>query len=59
MDLIAGLKVPLRELLINVVAWISVPNEPRDFYEKLTVCSELGIASFQQHEGGAANARVL
>jgi hypothetical protein len=29
-NLIANLKVALGELLINVVAWISVPNESRD-----------------------------
>jgi hypothetical protein len=58
-NLMAGLKVTLGELVINVVAWISVPNETCDFYEKLTVCSELGIAPFQQREGSAANARVL
>ena len=33
-DLIADLKVALGELLINVVAWISGPNESRDFYKK-------------------------
>ena len=43
-NLIAGLKVTLGELVINVVAWISVPNEARDCYEKLTICSEPGIA---------------
>jgi len=58
-DLIADLKVPLNELLINVVAWICVPNESRDLYEKLTASSEPGIARFQEREGGAANARVL
>jgi hypothetical protein len=31
-DFIADLKVALGELLINVVAWISVPNESRDLY---------------------------
>src|SRR5262245_4261525 len=59
MNLIAGLKVTLSELVINIVAWISVPNEARDFYEKLTVCSEPGIAPFEQREGGATNARVV
>jgi hypothetical protein len=44
MDPIAGLKMALRELLINVVAWISIPNEARDFYEKSTISSERGIA---------------
>ena len=58
-DLIADLKVALGELLINVVAWISVPNESRDLYKKLTTSSEPGIASLQQCEGGAADARVL
>ncbi len=58
-DLIADLKVALNELLINVVAWISVPNESRDLYEKLTASSEPRIAGLQEREGGAANARVL
>jgi hypothetical protein len=40
---VANLKVALGELLINVVARISVPNESRDFYEKLTVSSEPGM----------------
>jgi hypothetical protein len=57
-DLIADLKVALNELLINVVAWIGVPNESRDLYEKLTASSEPGIARLQEREGGAANARV-
>jgi len=35
-DLVGGLKVALGELVINIVAWISVPNEPRDFYKNLT-----------------------
>ena len=59
MDLIASLKVALGELLIKVVARISVPNEARDFYKKLTIPSEPGIASLQESEGGAANARPL
>jgi hypothetical protein len=58
-DLIASLKVPLGEFLINVVARISVPNEPRDFYEKLAISSEPGIAGLQERERGAADARVL
>jgi hypothetical protein len=59
MDLIGGLKVALRELLINVVTWISVPNEPYDFDEKLTIGSEPGIAPLQECEGGVADAHVL
>jgi hypothetical protein len=43
-DLIASLKVALGKLVINVVARIGVPNESRDFYEKLTISSEPGIA---------------
>ena len=58
-DLIADLKVALGELLINVVAWISIPNGSRDFYKRLTTSSEPGIASLQECEGGAANARIL
>jgi hypothetical protein len=57
-DLIADLKVALNELLINIVAWISVPNESRDLDEKLTASSEPGIARLQEREGGAANARI-
>jgi len=58
-DLIADLKVALNELLINVVARISVPNEARDLDEELTTSSEARIARLQEREGGAANARVL
>jgi hypothetical protein len=52
MDFIGDLKMALGELLINVIAGISVPNEPRDFYEKLTTCSESWIASLQEGKGG-------
>jgi hypothetical protein len=58
-DLIASLKVALGEFLINVVARIGVPNEPRDFYEKLAISSQSGIAGLQKRERGAADARVL
>ena len=57
-DLIADL-MALGELLINVIAGISVPNGPRDFYKKLTTCSESWIASLQEGKGGASNARIL
>jgi hypothetical protein len=59
MDRIGELKVALGELLINVVARIGVPNEPRDFYKNLTTSSESWIACLQECEGGAADARVL
>jgi hypothetical protein len=39
------LKVALGELLVNLIARISVPNEPRDLYKKPTTSSESGIAS--------------
>jgi hypothetical protein len=42
-DLIASLKVALGEFPINVVARIGVPNEPRDFYEKLLFLLSLGL----------------
>ena len=45
-NLIARLKVTLGELVINVIARVGSPDEPRDFYEKLAVCSEPGIAPF-------------
>ena len=51
-NLIVGLKVTLRKLVIKVIAWISIPNEPRDFYEKPTISSEGGIAPVQECEGG-------
>jgi hypothetical protein len=57
--LIARLKVALGELVINVVARIGVPNESRDFYEKLTISSEPGIAGPQECERGATDARIL
>jgi hypothetical protein len=58
-DLIANLEVALGKLVINVVARIGVPNETRDFYEKLTISSEPGIAGLQERERCAADARVL
>jgi hypothetical protein len=44
-DLIVELKLPLGELMINVVARIGVPNETCDFCKNLTICSKLGIAT--------------
>jgi hypothetical protein len=41
--LIVDLKMALCLFLINVIAGISLPNEPRDFYKKLTACSESWI----------------
>ena len=58
-DIMVGLKLPLGELMINVVARISVPNEPRNFCKDLTICSKPGIASFQECECRAADARVI
>jgi hypothetical protein len=37
MDPIPDEKMTFAELSINVVAWISVPNEAHDFHKKLTV----------------------
>jgi hypothetical protein len=45
-DLMVELRLPLGELLVNVVARISVPNEPRNFCKDLTICSKPGIAKF-------------
>ena len=58
-DLIADLKVALNELLINVVAWISVPNEAYDLYKNLTVSPKRGIACLQEGECSAAHSRVF
>jgi hypothetical protein len=58
-DLIADLKVPLVELLIDIVAWIGGPNESRNLYKKLTISSQRGIAGLKKCEGSAADARVL
>jgi hypothetical protein len=58
-DLIGDLKVPLRELLIKIVAWIGVPNEACDRYKKLTVSSQPGIAGLQECEGSVTDSRVL
>ena len=58
-DIIAELKMSFRELSIQLIAWLSVPDEPRDFYEKFATCSEFGIAPLQECEGSAADARIL
>ena len=47
-NFIVGLKMAIGELVINVVAWISIPNELSDLYEKPTICSERGIAPLKQ-----------
>ena len=58
-NLIGGLKMALDELMVNFVTRISVPNEPRDLYKKLTIFSEPGIARLRKCERCAADARVL
>jgi hypothetical protein len=42
-DLIADQKVALGELLINVVAWISVPNESDDFEKTSLSLRRIGL----------------
>jgi hypothetical protein len=41
--LITDLKMAPGELLINVIAGISVPNEPRNFYESSLLVLNLGL----------------
>jgi hypothetical protein len=36
-------QVTLAELAINIVAWISVPNEAHDLYKKLIISPERGL----------------
>ena len=58
-DLIVELKLPLGELMIDVVAGIGVPNKPGNFCKNHTVCSKPGIATFQECKCGAADALVF
>jgi len=58
-DLIVELKLPLGELMIDVVAGNGVPNEPGNFCKNHTVCSKPGVATFQECKCGAADALVF
>ena len=49
----------IAELAINIVAWISVPNEAYDLYKKLTISAERGITCLQECERSAAHSRVF
>jgi hypothetical protein len=42
-DLIADDQVTLVELLVNIVAWIGIPNEACDLYKKLAVYLSVGL----------------
>jgi hypothetical protein len=57
-DLIVELKLPLGELMIDVVAGIGLPNEPGNFCKNHTVRSKPRIAAFQECKCGAADALV-
>jgi hypothetical protein len=59
MDPIPDEKVTFAELSINVVAWISVPNEAYDFHKKLTISPEPGITCLKERERRAAHLRVF
>ena len=52
-------KVASAKLSVNVVAWISVPNEAHDLYKELTTFPEARVACLQQDECSAAQTRVL
>jgi hypothetical protein len=56
---VTSAKVTFGELSINVVAWISVPNEAYDLNKELTVSSKPGVACFQECERSAAHPRVF
>ena|ERR1700687_1618687 len=58
-DPIPDEKVTFAELSINVVAWISVPNEAYDFHKKLTVSPELRVTCLEERERRAAHLRVF
>ena len=58
-DLIWDKQVPLAELSIYIVAWISVPNELYDFEKKLAVCPEGWVACFQERECRAPHSRIF
>ena len=58
-DLIADLKVALNELLINVVAWISVPNESDDFEKNLAVSPKDWVTCLQKRKRRAPHSRIF
>ena len=58
-DLMRDEQVTIAELAINIVVWISVPNEAYDLYKKLTISAERGITCLQECERSAAHSRVF
>jgi hypothetical protein len=58
-DLIGDVQVPLVKLSVNIVAWIGVPDKPRDLDEHPTVPPEAGVARLQQREGRTAHPSVF
>jgi hypothetical protein len=58
-DLIADQKVALGELLIYVVAWISVPNESDDFEKNLAVSPKDWVTCLQKRKRRAPHSRIF
>ena len=58
-DLMRDEQVTIAELAINIVVWISVPNEAYDLYKKLAISSEPRVTCLQQCECGAAHPCVF
>jgi hypothetical protein len=58
-DLIWYGQVTLAELSINVITWISVPNETDDLQKDLTVSPKRGITCLKKYERSPAHSGVF
>jgi hypothetical protein len=58
-NLIRDDQMTFAKLSINVIAWISVPNETYDFQKNLAVSPKRRITCLQKYEGSATYSRIF
>jgi hypothetical protein len=58
-NLIGNEHMTLAKLSINIVAWISLPNEANDLKKNLAVSPECGITSLQKYERSTTHSRIF
>jgi hypothetical protein len=52
-------KITFAELPINVITWIGVPNEARDFHKKFAVSPEPRVTHLKKRQRSATDPRIL
>jgi hypothetical protein len=59
MHLIAPNEMTFTELLVDLIAWIRMPNELNDLYKEPTVSPKCRIACLQERERSPAHVRIF